>query len=64
MPNFCLHFLSTADRVKAIKNVAIKNVEATDKLIKELLAEKQALLCKLKSLPHASMGYTEQGIIL
>ena len=51
----------SADRVKSIKNAAQVNISATDQLIQELLAEKQALLGKLKTRTGTSMGYTDRG---
>ena len=37
------------------------NIAATDRLVKELLAEKVALLAKLKTRPDPGLGYTEHG---
>ena len=56
--------LFPADRVKSIKNQAKMNVSPTDKLIKELLTEKQSLLDKLKEKTGQNLGYSEEGKVL
>ena len=56
--------LFPADRVKSIKNQAKMNVSPTDKLIKELLTEKQSLLDKLKEKTGQNLGYSEEGKII
>jgi len=50
--------------VKSIKNQAKMNVSPTDKLIKELLTEKQSLLDKLKEKTGQNLGYSEEGKII
>ena len=55
-----------ADRAKSIKTDAKVNHEATDKLIKELIAEKERLLrelenAKTSSAGAAGIGFSEQG---
>ncbi|XP_052778421.1 kinesin-like protein KIF28P [Mya arenaria] len=56
--------LRYADRVKSIRNEARVNISATDRLIRELLVEKEALLSKLGNNMRAAPGYSKQGDML
>ncbi|XP_013411854.1 kinesin-like protein KIF28P [Lingula anatina] len=58
-----LSTLRYADRAKSIKNVAKVNESETDKLIRELIAEKEKLLAELKDAKaNVTVGYTEEDI--
>lgn len=54
-----------ADRVKEIRTDARVNQVETDKMIQELIAEKQRLLKELENakLTGGSMGYTLEGLL-
>ena len=54
-----IHF--TADRAKAIQTVARVNQEATNKIIQELIAEKEKLLRELEN-EKGKGGYTDDDI--
>ena len=51
----------TADRAKAIQTVARVNQEATNKIIQELIAEKEKLLRELEN-EKGKGGYTDDDI--
>ena len=51
---------STADRAKSIKTVATVNTEATDKLIQELIQERERLLRELQA-KDAGAGTDPEG---
>ena len=56
-----LWIIVTADRAKSIKTDAKVNHEATDKLIKELIAEKERLLRELENAKTGGAGSTRTG---
>ena len=54
--------LSTADRAKSIQTIARVNQEATNKIIQELIAEKERLLQELENERGGKGGYTDEDI--
>lgn len=61
----CSCCLLAADRVKEIRTDARVNQVETDKMIQELIAEKQRLLKELENAKSTggSMGYTLEGLL-